>query len=244
VRLGPPEWRNEYWGERMRSHRGLRGTHGFYFRALLLSAISGAAHAQIGFDDVTFSAGIGVNATESFGASWGNSNADAYPDLNHGAEGLGGSAITDGAGTTESAVSADYDADGFVDVFVTNGLNLVPQRTGGQVQLFRNRGNGNHWLEFDLEGVASNRDGVGAKVYVAAGGIMQYREQNGGYHRWSQNYSRIHVALAGNTTADVTILWPSGLSDNYTGVAADAVYRAVEGQSIDVLINRAIPPII
>jgi hypothetical protein len=159
--------------------------------------------------------------------------------LNHGAEGWVGSAITDQAGTTESAISADYDADGFVDVFVTNGLNLVPQRTGGQVQLFRNRGNGNHWLELDLQGVASNRDGVGAKVYVTAGGVVQYREQNGGYHRWSQNYSRIHVGLAGNTAADIEIQWPSGRLDSYTAVAANAIYRAVEGQSLDLLLDRA-----
>jgi hypothetical protein len=127
-------------------------------------------------------------------------------------------------------------------VFVTNGLNLVPQRTGGQVQLFRNRGNGNHWLELDLAGVASNRDGVGAKVYVTAGGITQYREQNGGYHRWSQNFSRIHVGLAGNTAADVRIDWPSGKEDLYPGVQANAVYRATEGQSMQVLVNRAAAP--
>ena len=164
--------------------------------------------------------------------------------LNHGAEGLIGSAITDQAGTTESAVSADYDVDGFIDVFVTNGLNLVPQRTGGQVQLFKNRGNAsgnfNRWLELDLVGVASNRDGVGAKVLVTAGGITQYREQNGGYHRWSQNHARIHVGLAGNTTANVTIKWPSGATDTFSAVGANALYRATEGQPLQLLLARAL----
>jgi hypothetical protein len=159
--------------------------------------------------------------------------------LNHGAEGLIGAAITDGAGTTESAVSADYDADGFVDVFVTNGLNLFPLRVGGQSQLFRNRGNLNKWLELDLVGVASNRDGVGAKVWVTAGGVTQYREQNGGYHRWSQNHSRIHVGLASNATADITIRWPSGAMETYVALAANAVYRATEGQSITPILVRA-----
>ena len=161
--------------------------------------------------------------------------------LNHGAQGLVGASITDNAGTTESAISADYDGDGFVDVFVTNGLNLVPQRTGGQVQLFKNRGNANHWLEIDLAGVASNRDAVGAKVRVSAGGVTQYREQNGGYHRWSQNYSRIHVGLAGNSVANVTIQWPSGASNSYTAVAANTIYRATEGNpSMEVLLRHAI----
>jgi hypothetical protein len=164
--------------------------------------------------------------------------------LAHGAEGLLGAAITDKAGSTESVVSADYDVDGFVDVFVTNGLNLVPQRTGGQAQLFRNLGktlhaDPPHWLEIDLSGVASNRDGVGAKVYVTAGGVTQYREQNGGYHRWSQNHSRIHVGLAGNTTANVKIVWPSGTIDTYPAVAADALYRAIEGQTIGPVLPPA-----
>ena len=157
--------------------------------------------------------------------------------LNHGAEGLIGAAITDQAGLTESAVSADYDGDGFVDVFVTNGLNLVPSGKGGQVQLFQNRGNTNHWLEIDLVGTTSNRDGVGAKILVSAGGVTQYREQNGGYHRWSQNHSRIHVGLANNSDANVTIQWPSGAIDSYSAVSADSIYRATEGSpSMEVIL--------
>jgi hypothetical protein len=154
----------------------------------------------------------------------------------HGAEGLIGSAMTDHAGLTESAVCADYDVDGFMDLFVTNGLNLIPQHSGGQAQLFHNRGNSNHWIEIDLRGVTSNRDGVGAKVYVTAGGITQYREQNGGYHRWSQNSSVIHVGLAGNTTSKVVIRWPRGTVDTYPAVAADALYQATEGQALSPLI--------
>ena len=48
---------------------------------LMICSVTGPARAQIAFDDVTFTVGIGVNATESFGASWGNFNGDAYPDL-------------------------------------------------------------------------------------------------------------------------------------------------------------------
>jgi hypothetical protein len=80
--------------------------------------------------------------------------------------------------------------------------------------------------------VTSNRDAVGARVWVTAGGVRQYREQNGGYHRWSQNHSRIHVGLGPNPTADITIQWPSGLKESYTALAANTVYRAAEGISI------------
>ena len=74
-------------------------------------------------------------------------------------------------------------------------------------------------------GTGTNRDAVGAKVYVRAGGVAQYREQNGGYHRWSQNFRRLHFGLKDNRRADVTVVWPNGASRAYAGLAADAIYR-------------------
>ncbi len=149
-----------------------------------------------------------------------------------GAEGRIGPAISAGAGTSESVVTADYDEDGFLDLFVTNGLNLRPKGYGGDNQLFRNTGNSNGWLELDLVGVTSNRDALGAKVLVKSGGVTLYREQNGGYHRWSQNQSRIHVGLGVNESADVTVYWPSGAVETYASVAGRAVYVITEGQGI------------
>jgi hypothetical protein len=51
---------------------------------------------------------------------------------------------------------------------VTNGLGPAPFNEG-PTQLFRNLGNSNHWLELDLEGVVSNRDGIGANIFATAG---------------------------------------------------------------------------
>ncbi len=153
-----------------------------------------------------------------------------------GVEGIVGGAVTDGAGTTESLAVADYDVDGFLDVFATNGMNLQPKGVGGPHQLFRNVGNGNHWLEFDFAGVASNRDGVGAKVYVTTpDGTVQLREQKGGYHRWSQDHMRLHVGLAGHTEADIAVYWPSGTIDLYSNVAADSLYRVNEGGALEAV---------
>lgn len=154
----------------------------------------------------------------------------------HGAEGIVGSGIESSTGTSGMAITADYNVDGFMDVFVTNGNRLFPLLSkdgfsgGGPGQFFRNlANNGNRWLQIDLQGVTSNRDGQGAKVFVTAGGVTQYREQNGQYHRWSQDSRRIHFGLGANTSADVTIEWPDGTSDNFTGVASDQLYLAVQG---------------
>ncbi len=143
-----------------------------------------------------------------------------------GAAGLIGGAVGEHAGTSETVVTADYDLDGFLDLFVTNGDNMRPLNLGGPKQLFHNLGNSNSWVEFDLVGTTSNRDGIGSKVYVTTGGVQQYREQNGGYHRWSQNFMRVHFGLASNTTVDTTtVVWPDSTSTTYTGLAADHLYQ-------------------
>jgi hypothetical protein len=160
---------------------------------------------------------------------------------NSGAEGVVGAGAAFGVG--ESATLADYDVDGFLDIFVMNGLFFWPRAQGGPEILLRNVGNGNSWVEIDLvgarrssfSGTLSNRDGVGAKVFVTAGGVTQVREQNGGYHRWSQNHQRLHFGLAGNQTIDtVRIEWPSGRVDTFSNVAANQLYKANEGGTLDV----------
>ncbi|HEX5787877.1 MAG TPA: FG-GAP-like repeat-containing protein [Woeseiaceae bacterium] len=152
-----------------------------------------------------------------------------------------------GVGLGENVVTTDYDLDGFVDLLVLNGLKLFPEEpygAGGPEKLFRNLGNGNRWIEIDLEGVLSNRDGIGATVTVTAGGVTQRREQNGGYHRWAQNDKRLHFGLAANTTANVEVRWPSGTIDNYTAVPANRIYRLREGGNAPITVTPPgdVPP--
>ena len=164
-----------------------------------------------------------------------------------GAEGLSGL----GVGIGENVFHADYDVDGFVDLYVTNGLLMLPTGafdTGGADRLYRNRGNDNNWIQIDLVGTTANRDAVGARVFAttrAPAVKTQLREQDGGYHRWAQDHQRIHFGLAGNDTVDIEVHWPapSQRVDVFTDVAANALYRVVEGQGIEaVTLPAAVPP--
>ena len=174
---------------------------------------------------------------------WNYGNGTFKLGSNHGAEGITGRGIHSGAGTGEMAVTADYNADGFMDIFVTNGNRLFPHYRkdkfsgGGPDQLFENQGgNGNNWLELDMRGRTANRDGIGAKVTVRAGGIAQIREQTGQYHRSSQDHKRLHFGLGTNTKAIVVIRWPDGTRDVHNNVAVNRLYQAVQGGN---LINRS-----
>jgi len=144
----------------------------------------------------------------------------------------------DGAGTADSVTTADFDADGFLDLFVTNGLNLRPKFYGGPHQLYRNKGNGNHWIELDLQGTTVNRDGIGAKVWVTTpDGVTQLRERHGSYHRWSQDHKRLHFGLGGNASiTQLHVSWPDGSTDTWIDIAPDQVYKATQGGAVEPVV--------
>jgi hypothetical protein len=110
---------------------------------------------------------------------------------------------------------ADIDSDGDLDVAVSN--NDQPA-----VLLRNDGGNSRHYLRIRLKGERSNRDGIGAKVTVSAGGRKQIDELRSGTSYLSQNELVLHFGLAGASKADqVEIRWPSGRKQVLRDVAAD-----------------------
>jgi hypothetical protein len=133
-------------------------------------------------------------------------------------------------GRGDTVAIADYDLDGFLDLFLTNGTDPTgPFVKDGPHQLYHNVGNNNHWLEIDLEGVQSNRDGIGASVMLEAGGVRQIREQRGGMHRITQNNKQLHFGLGRNTRVDLlTIRWPSGAVSKIQNISSDHILKIRE----------------
>lgn len=117
----------------------------------------------------------------------------------------------------------DFDNDGAVDVLVANN--------GDPPTLLHNqRGTGNHFINFRLVGTKSNRDGMGARIRVVAGGISQIREIAGGGSYRSQSELRANFGLGAATRAELMeIFWPSGLKQTFNVVAADKFWLVVEG---------------
>ena len=139
-----------------------------------------------------------------------------------------GGAAGNNEGIGDTAITADYDNDGFLDLFVTNGEGPKPFNDGPD-RLYRNEGNDNHWVQIDLEGTTSNKDGIGAKVFVTSGGVTQVREQSGGVHRHSQNQQRVHFGLADSNQIDeIVVQWPSGIEQKIENVSADQIIDIVE----------------
>ena len=153
-----------------------------------------------------------------------NQNNDTFVQLigTGGAEGS-----TEGKG--QSVTMADYDRDGYLDLFVTNGRGAYPFNEGPD-QLFRNIGSGNNWLQIDLEGTLSNRDGIGARLFATTpDGKTQLRENGGGIHWAQQDQKRIHFGLAQNEkVSELVIYWPSGILQKLTDVRVNQILRVIE----------------
>jgi len=120
------------------------------------------------------------------------------------------------------ACFGDFDSDGRIDLFLVN--------LGASGQLLRNTtGNPNHWIKIALTGVKSNRDGIGAVVEVAAGGLKQRAERVAGSGYLSQDDGRLHFGLGSAVRADrITVVWPSGIRQVLENVAADRVVTIAE----------------
>jgi len=119
---------------------------------------------------------------------------------------------------------ADFDNDGRLDLYVANA-NAEPY-------VYRNTlPAGAHWIRFVLEGTQSNSFAVGAQVRVTAGGRTLLSFVDGGNGFAGQSSARVHFGLAESKQVDkVEIRWPNGARQQFASLAADKIYRIVEGK--------------
>jgi len=89
----------------------------------------------------------------------------------------------------------------------------------------------NHWLGVRLVGTKSNRDGIGARVEIEAGGMRQIDEVRSGGSYLSQSDLRLHFGLGGAARVDrVSVRWPSGTVDRISGIPANRHVILEEGK--------------
>ncbi|MBT4584875.1 MAG: hypothetical protein HOC93_07340 [Phycisphaerae bacterium] len=159
-----------------------------------------------------------------------NNGDNTFTEVADGSHAVGG--VFNGA----SASWADYDNDGWVDIYLVGGSIDAPGV--GMNKLLRNANqNGNHWLEVELCGTVSNRSAIGSRVTVThindQGFVSQMRDVQSGTGYNSQNMMRAHFGLgSSDTVLNISIRWPSGIEQNVAGVSADQLIRVVEDENV------------
>jgi hypothetical protein len=161
-----------------------------------------------------------------------NNGQGTFTDL-AASEGL---AAEDDLSLHKLAAWGDFDNDGFLDLVLKDGIGDEGEQGDsalGYHFLFRNQGNGNHFLKIRLHGTSSNLKGIGARVTVTSsqGSSFAANSGGGGGEYASQGSEPLHFGLGTATSATVAIVWPSGVQDVFQKIAANSTMTLVEGSS-------------
>src|SRR6266702_269817 len=139
------------------------------------------------------------------------------------------SAYTSEAGFTDVTAArhrgcglGDFDGDGRIDIVATS--------LDHDAELWMNRSPGDaHWLDIALQGVKSNRDGIGARIKVVTKAGNQYNHQTSSVCYASSSLGPVHFGLGAESTAiKVEITWPSGIVQILENVAGDRIVKVTE----------------
>jgi hypothetical protein len=145
-------------------------------------------------------------------------------------DGLG--RFTDVAQVVGVTDTFDGRAVALADLFNRGTLDVLVANQRGPLLIYRNTGQaGRHWIDLALEGTASNRSAIGARVEVQWNGHSQVQEVGGGNGFSSQNDRRLHYGLGAATKIDrIVIRWPSPNGETQTIVnpAIDTILRVKE----------------
>ena len=116
----------------------------------------------------------------------------------------------------------DLDRDGRID--------LVGNHLDQPIAILKNESDSGHWIQVRLVGVESERDAIGAIVTARFDGRSRSLWQSsGGY--MTGNETILHLGLGEATVVDeLSIRWPNGKTQTFSGLATDSRLLIVEGQ--------------
>ena len=120
----------------------------------------------------------------------------------------------------------DFDNDGRVDA-------LLVDEEGAPKLLHNEARTDSHWLGIHLIGTKCNRDGIGTRVLVTAGGKTFLRDQQlaGGY--LSAHDPRLHFGLgAANRIEKIVVRWPDGHTDTIKDAPLDTYIEITEARGL------------
>lgn len=117
----------------------------------------------------------------------------------------------------------DFNSDGDMDMVVTNWE--------GSPVLYENKlDNNRNWIQVQLEGTDSNRNGFGTVIRIKSGDIYQHRLYSGA-NFLGQSVKPLHFGLGLNQSVDeITIFWPNGKIEKAFDIEVNQKINFKEGE--------------
>ena len=116
----------------------------------------------------------------------------------------------------------DLNNDGFLDIQSNTSV------------LFNN-GNSNKWIKINLQGVQSNRNGIGARIEIYGAWGKQIRDVQSGTGFRNMSSLTTHFGLGPETViTQVIVRWPSGTVDTLNNVSSNQSLLIIEGSTLAI----------
>ena len=118
------------------------------------------------------------------------------------------------------------------------GIDLVLANTSGNDinQIFLNENERGNWIQVELEGTVSNRNGIGSMIYLYTDTLTLMDEMTAGTGYCSQNMAARHFGFGELTVVDsLEVIWPTGVSETYYDLGINTSFLVIEGQGIQEL---------
>ena len=128
--------------------------------------------------------------------------------------------------SSRGAAFDDLDNDGDLDVVILNSRR--------EPTILRNDSSrANHWLQIQLRGTKSNRDGIGARVTVTSGDLTQIDEVHSGRSYQSDFGKRLQFGLGQHSAVEqIRVKWIGGGVDILSNVGIDRLITIEEGRGL------------
>jgi hypothetical protein len=117
-----------------------------------------------------------------------------------------------------------------VDLWNRGVLDVVVTNQRGPLLIYKNTvAPENKWIDFELEGTASNRSALGAEVKLFWSGHQQVQSVSGGSGFCGENQRRLHFGLGKNPQIEKAVIrWPSGKSQTIENPPSGQVNKIKE----------------
>jgi|GEM_PF-1420628 len=195
------------------------------------------------YTDISVSSGVdaATNGQIGWGTAFLDYDNDGWQDLFFANGGIGtdapyansllannGGTFTDVAPTTgmahtgrgRSVALADFDGDGWVDVFVGN-YGQAPVLMHNQSEA---GGNTNNHLVITVEGTVSNRDGIGTELRLTTAEGVQFQLISSGSNHGGGSQKAAFFGLGGATGGTLSVTWPNGVVQNLGTVTTGTLH--------------------
>ncbi len=158
----------------------------------------------------------------------------AYAERNQIFWNVGEGRFEEGSFSSDDAMEEVYSSRGgaFGDVDDDGDPDIVVVNIDDRPSLLRNEGGGGHWIGLRLIGTRSNRDAMGARVWVRSGPLVQMKEVHTSGSFLSSSDPRLLFGLGERTNVDeIRIRWPDGIEERLVNVPAGGYRLIVESRS-------------